>query len=125
MSCYLIEILEVILGRSFVYTNSNSMAAGKRKKTISRQIVVGPNAIKIVAIIICAILALVYLSQSTAGANRSVKVSDLDDKKGQLILEKERLEVEQTRLRSLKEIDNGIVEKNSLEPVTEVEHIEN
>src|SRR5574344_824292 len=106
------------MGRAFVYTNSNNIASGSRKKTISRQIVIGPNAIKFISVTICAILALVYLSQSTAGANRSVRVSDLEAKKGQLLLEKERLDVEQTRLRSLKEIDNGTVEKNALEPTT-------
>lgn len=113
------------MGRAFVYTNSNSFAAGVRKKTIGRQITIGPTTIKYVAISICAILALVYLTQSTAGANRSVKVSDLENQKSQLMLEKERLEVEQTRLRSLKEIDNGTVQANALESTGSVEHIGN
>ena len=104
------------MGRVLTMTNSNSMTTGVRKKTIGREIVIGPNAIKFVAIAIFAILALVYLAQSTAGANRSVKVRDLSDKKAQLQLEQERLEVEQTRLKSLKEIDSG-VEKPALEPV--------
>lgn len=104
------------MGRVLTMTNSNSVTAGVRKKTIGREIVIGPNAIKFVTIAIFAILALVYLAQSTAGANRSVKVRDLSDKKAQLQLEQERLEVEQTRLKSLKEIDSG-VEKPALEPV--------
>lgn len=104
------------MGRVLTMTNSNSTAIGARKKTIGREIVIGPNAIKFVSIAIFAILALVYLAQSTAGANRSVKVRDLSDKKAQLHLEQERLEVEQTRLKSLKEIDSG-VEKPTLEPV--------
>lgn len=104
------------MGRVLTMTNSNSTATGSRKKTIGREIVIGANAIKFVSIAIFAILALVYLAQSTAGANRSVKVRDLSDKKAQLQLEQERLEVEQTRLKSLKEIDNG-VEKPTLEPV--------
>jgi len=104
------------VGRVLTMTNSNSVTAGVRKKTIGREIVIGPNAIKFVTIAIFAILALVYLAQSTAGANRSVKVRDLSDKKAQLQLEQERLEVEQTRLKSLKEIDSG-VEKPALEPV--------
>lgn len=107
------------MGRVLTMTNSNSVAAGVRKKTIGREIVIGPNAIKFVTIAIFAILALVYLAQSTAGANRSVKVRDLSDKKAQLQLEQERLEVEQTRLKSLKEIDSG-VEKPALEPIKAV-----
>ena len=107
------------MGRVLTMTNSNSSATGARKKTIGREIVIGPNAIKFVSIAIFAILALVYLAQSTAGANRSVTVRDLSDKKAQLQLEQERLEVEQTRLKSLKEIDGG-VEKPVLEPVATI-----
>jgi len=103
------------VGRVFTATNSNSFTAGERKKTISRDIVIGPTAIKFIAIAIFSILALVYLAQSTAGANRSMKVRDLDTNKSQLELEKERLSVEQTRLKSLKEIDNG-VDKAALVP---------
>jgi hypothetical protein len=94
----------------------------RRHKTVNREIVIGPNAIKFVAIAICALLSLVYLTQSTAGANRSVRIRNLESKQADLQLEKERLEVEQTRLKSLKEIDNG-VEKNVLEPVSSVEHV--
>jgi len=104
------------VGRILTMTNSNSSTPGVRKKTIGREITIGPNAIKFVTIAIFAILALVYLAQSTSGANRSVVVRDLSDKKAALQLEQERLEVEQTRLKSLKEIDSG-VEKPALEPV--------
>lgn len=110
------------MGRVLTVTNSNSSASGVRKKTIGRELVIGPNAIKFVAVAIFAILALVYLAQSTSGANRSIKVRDFQDKKAELKLEKERLEVEQTRLKSLKEIDNG-VEKPTLEPISEVDHV--
>lgn len=102
------------MGRVLTVTNSNSINPGVRKKTIGREIVIGPNAIRFVAVAIFAILALVYLAQSTSGANRSVKIRDMEDKKTQLELEKQQLEVEQTRLQSLREIDGG-VEKPALE----------
>lgn len=107
------------MGRVFNVTNSNSNTSGVRKKTIGREIVIGPTAIKFVSIVIFGILAVVYLAQSTAGANRSIKVRDLEDNKAQLQLEKERLEVEQTRLKSLKEIDSGI-QQAPLEQVTTI-----
>ena len=110
------------MGRVLTFTNSNSVIRGARKKTISREITIGPTAIKFVAIAIFTILAMVYLAQSTAGANRSVKIRNLDEKNSQLLLEKERLEVEQTRLKSLREIDDG-VDKNALEPVAEIESL--
>lgn len=109
------------MGRIYTVTNSNSNKIGKKKKTVGREIVIGPNAIKFVAVGIFAILAIVYLTQSTAGANRSVKVRDLESKKAQLQLEKERLESEQTRLRSLREIDNGIEKPETvMEPVSSI-----
>jgi len=124
--CFTNSLLGGEVGRVLTITNSSHNMAGVRKKTIGREIVIGPNAIKFVAIAIFAILAIVYLTQSTAGANRSVKVGNLDDKKTQLQMEKERLEVEQTRLKSLKEIDGGITKPDQgtiLEPGTTVEHI--
>lgn len=110
------------MGRDFILTNSSDNALGKRKKTVGRQIVIGPNAIKFVTVVIVAVLAIVYLSQSTAGASRSLKVREIEDGKAQLDLQKERLEAEQTRLKSLREIDTG-VEKPILEPVTSIDHI--
>jgi len=98
------------------------MKQGVRKKTIRRDIVIGPNAIKFITIIIAAVLAVVYLGQSTAGAGRSIKIRDIENKKSDLMLERERLQTEQTRLKSLKEIDNNI-EKPSLEPVSGVNHL--
>ena len=113
------------MGRILTVTNSNSNISGRRKKTIGREIVIGSTAIKFVAIIILAILAIVYLNQSTAGANRSMKISDLESKKASLNLEKERLQSEQTRLKSLKEIDNGINKNGQvLEPGTGVNHLQ-
>ncbi len=119
------------MGRILTVTNSNNSFRGARKKTVGREIVIGQNAIKFIAVAICAVLAMVYLTQSTAGANRSVKIRDLDDKKQQLQLEKESLQVEQTRLNSLKEIDAKIEKKAEevvgqtgvLEEVKEVGHL--
>ncbi|MFA7253287.1 MAG: hypothetical protein WC107_01910 [Patescibacteria group bacterium] len=108
------------MGRGFVISNGSHAESNKKKKTIGRAIVIGPNAIKFVTITIIAILAVVYLSQSTAGASRSLKIRDIESKKEDLLLQKERLEAEQTRLRSLKEIDNGI-EKPAMEPVSSVD----
>ncbi len=112
------------MGRNFLVTRGNTIELGRKKKTISRSIAIGPNAVKFIALTIIAILAVVYLSQSTAGAGRSVKLRDLESAKDDLTLEKERLESEQTRLKALKEIDNG-VEKQVMEQVTNVNHIEN
>jgi len=110
------------VGRSFVITKSNSIELGRKKKTVSRSITIGPNAIKFITLTVIAVLAVVYLSQSTAGAGRSVNLREIQDSKDNLMLEKERLEAEQTRLKALKEIDGGI-KKQVMEPVDSVGHI--
>lgn len=110
------------MGRSYILTNSNSFETGTRKRTVGRQFAIGPNAIKFISLTIVAILAVVYLSQSTAGATRSVQIRDFESQKESLTLQKERLEAEQTRLRALKEIDNGIA-KQPLEQGATVGHL--
>lgn len=110
------------MSRDFIITDRNSIELGRKQKTVKSQLVIGPNAIKFITIIIAAVLAVVYLSQSTAGASRSVKIRDLESQKGSLLEEQERLEAEQTRLKALKEIDNGI-QKQPMEPVSSVGHV--
>ncbi len=110
------------MGRILTFTNSKVAQMGVRKKTVKREIVIGPNAIKFITLTIFAILALVYLSQSTEGANRSVKVTNTLDKKAELELKKERLEVEKVRLESLNQIDQNI-QQPTMEPVSSVDHL--
>ena len=110
------------MSRDFIVTRSNSNEAGRRKSTLERRFSVGPNAIKFVALTIVAILAVVYLSQSTAGAARSIKIRDFETAQSDLQLQKERLEAEQTRLSALKQIDAGI-EKQPLEATGQVQHL--
>lgn len=111
------------MGRMLTITNSSDAHLGVKKKAIKREIVIGPTAIKFITLAIFAILGLVYLTQATEGANRSIKVRDINDKKAEIELKRERLEVEKVRLQSLQQIDQN-VEKPSLEPISKVEHLE-
>lgn len=112
------------MARDFVITNSNTFALGQKKKTVTKGFVVGPNAIRFITLAILAILGVVYLSQSTAGASRSVRIRDLETNKSNLELQKEQLEMEQTRLQSLNQIDSGIA-KQPMDSVTTVAHPSN
>jgi len=111
------------LGRGYIITNSNTTDLGVKKTTLNRKMVIGPTAIRFVTVVIIAILAVVYLSQSTAGAGRSVKLREIEGKKSEMILERERLQTEQTRLKSLREIDKG-VNGGNIETIKEVGHLE-
>ena len=111
------------MGRMLTITNSTNNSLGIKKRTVRREIVIGPTAIKFVTLTIFAILALVYLTQSTAGANRSIKIQDINSKKTEMELKKERLEVEKVRLESLQQIDQQI-EKPTMEPISQVQHLD-
>ena len=104
-------------------TNSKESSLGIKKRSVKREVAVGNNAIKFVAIAVFGILALLYLTQATEGANRSMKIRDITDRKEELELKKERLEVEKVRLQSLQQIDQNI-EKPTMEPVSKVDHVE-
>ena len=93
------------MSRDFIVTNSNSTNRDIRRKTIKKEIVIGHKAIKFIALFVIAVLSVVYLSQSTAGAGRSMDIREIHSAKANLILERERMEAEQTRLRALSEID--------------------
>lgn len=97
-------------------TNSDDIKIGTRKRTISPKFGIGPNTLKIVVVVIFAAFALFYLSQSTQSTTRNYTISDLESQKNQIQSETERLEVEATRLKSLKEIESNTGRLN-LEPV--------
>lgn len=95
-------------------TNSNDNQYGIRKRTIGRELRIGPLSIQFVVIIILAALALLYLAQSTQGATKNYQVRELEDQKSKLQQENDRLEIESVRLKSLNEIKNS-AEKLNLE----------
>jgi hypothetical protein len=119
------------MGRILTITNSNDSSFGVKKKTIKPEIIIGPNAIKFVAVAVFAILALIFLTQSTAGVNRSVEVRDLNTTESNLKERASELQVEAQRLRSLGEIEKAQtedasanqVDENKLEPISQIEHI--
>ncbi|HOX40836.1 MAG TPA: hypothetical protein PK263_01415 [bacterium] len=110
------------MARDFTFTTSDVVDSGARKKTVDRRFFIGPNTIKFVSLAVLAVLAIVYLSQSTAGASRSMKTRELESEKNALDEKAKWLEVEATRYQSLREIDNA-VEKPVMEPVSSVDHL--
>ena len=110
------------MGRLLTITDSNETKFGIRKSAIKKDFMIGPNAIKFVTVAVFAVLALVYLTMSTAGANQGVEISELNNTQTNLELQKERMEAEVTRLKALSTIDEEF-KKVELEPVSQVEHI--
>lgn len=85
-------------------TKSNNQELGIRKRTINREFKLGPLSIQFVTIVILSALALLYLVQSTEGATKNYQIRELENKKSQLQDDKDRLEVESIRLKSINEI---------------------
>lgn len=112
------------MGRNFVVTRGSRSVLGRKKRTITKSIVIGPSAIKFITLTVIAVLAIVYLSQSTAGASRGIEVGKIQAAKDGLTLQEESLSAEQNRLKSLSSIDSG-TQKQVMEPVSGVNYVGN
>ena len=110
------------MSKMMFVTNSNDFQQGIKKRAIKREVIIGPTAIKFVTIAIVAVLLLIYLTQSTANASRSVKIREASDQKASYEEIEKRLEDEKTRLESLDRI-NRETEKVQMEPVSQVDHL--
>ena len=97
-------------------TNKNTIENGTRKRTIGRELKLGPLSVSFVMIVVLSALALFYLAQSTQSATNNYKIRELEDKKTLLNEENKRMEVEAVRLKSINEIkkstENGNLEEN-------------
>lgn len=88
-------------------TRANTWHSPYRKRTINSEIKLGPVSLKFVTVILIAIAALFYLSQSSQAAILKYKVMDLEDQKSKAQTDVKQLEVESARLKSLNEIKNN------------------
>lgn len=116
------------MGRDFVFTGSNTDQIGSKKRTIGRKFSIGPKASRFVAIIVFTALGIIYLTQSTQGADRSYKTRDLSSEKTQLLEQRDTLRIEESRLKSLNEIEKSInpapvPEEDKLAPTNQINYL--
>jgi len=107
--------------------NKDNTSKNFRKRTISREISVGPLTLKFITVIIIAALCILYLAQSTQGATQNYQLRELEQTKRELEKENERLGVEAVRLQALKNIDidkDKKEEEKDFEEISEVEYVE-
>lgn len=105
----------------------NKREANYRKRTISREISVGPLTLRFITVIIIAALCILYLAQSTQGATQNYELRELEQTKQEIEKENERLEVEAVRLQALKDVDvnrDKKDEEKEFEETTKVEYVE-
>jgi hypothetical protein len=109
------------MGRLLTITNSNATKFGVRKRTVKPELRVGPVSLTFISIAIACILALFYLSQANQAAIKGYDIKSLEDKRVEIITEREQLEVEAASLQSIKEIESKM-EINSMVPAKQINY---
>lgn len=102
-------------------TKNNTWEPGFRKRTIQKEIKIGPVSLKFITIALLAIGALFYLAESSQASSSQYKIMQLKDSQNQMEARSKDLEVEAARLKSLNEIKNssqamGLEENASANP---------
>ena len=102
-------------------TKTNTWEPGLRKRTIQKELKIGPVSVKFITIALLAIAALFYLAESSQASSQKYKIMQLQDAKNQVEANSKDLEVEAARLKSLNEIKNssqtlGLEENSSATP---------
>jgi len=86
---------------------TNTWEPGFRKRTIQKELKIGPISLKFVTIALLAVAALFYLAESSQAASQKYKIMQLEDSKKEVEVQSKELEIEAVRLKSLNEIKNS------------------
>jgi Tfp pilus assembly protein PilN len=85
-------------------TNGTIVQSGVRRRTIQRQVSLGPVTLRIVTIIVFAAAALIALAQSTTSATKAYELTKADRAVAQEQQKVNEMETEATRLQALQSI---------------------
>lgn len=88
-------------------TNGRMVQTGTRRRTISRQVSLGPISLRLVTVVIIAAAALVALAQSTQSATKNYQAEELKAQVAEKQKDVEEKQFEAARLNSLKAITNS------------------
>ncbi|MFH1749661.1 MAG: hypothetical protein ABH837_02085 [bacterium] len=90
---------------SRVLTLSRCGYIGKKAKHSTGEVTkFGPMSLRIIAVVVLTMLALLYLAQSQAGVTKGYEIKDLETQKAQIIEKNEELNIHASKLRSIKNI---------------------
>lgn len=94
----------------------------KFNREYKRSFKMGKLTLSFLGVALLFILSLLYLSQSNKMALKGYDIASLEKEKQELLAERERLEVESTRLQSISEIEKGL--KNSgMVPIKKINYV--
>lgn len=101
----------------------NSRGVKRRQRTIQKQsVAMGPAALKFVTIFVLALLTIIYLVQSTKGSTKQMDVTKLEDQAAVLKNERQDIEIEAIRLKSLQNLKTNL-DTAGFEQVTKTEDL--
>ncbi len=101
----------------------NEVMGHQNQQQIKQQIKLGPKSLRFITIIFFSGLILFYLAQTTQGATKKYEMNDLINKKEELLTQKEQLEVEAAKLKSIQKIEEGVKDSNMV-PIKEIERLD-
>lgn len=84
---------------------------------------IGPVSVGFIAIVLLFILSMLYLAQSNKIAVRGYEIRELEERQVELLREREQLEVEAARLKSIQEIQKG-ASSSKMEPTKKINYVE-
>lgn len=86
-------------------------------------LIIGRASFLVIGLGIAFMIGLLYLSQSNAIAVKGASLTDLEDRKAKLEEERDRLQIEATRLQSIQEIEKELESKDTKTRYVPVEKI--
>lgn len=95
----------------------------KFNQNTSSGLILGRASGVVVSIGLIFMLGLLYLSQSNAIALKGYSLSELEKRKEELTAEKERLQIEATRLQSIQEIQKSTNSSSKFVPTTKINYL--
>lgn len=110
------------MSRPISLIKNNATGSDDRKRTIERELKVGPVTLRALTVASIASLLLFYLAQTTQSATKQYEIQELERHKQELSNEVDRLELEALRLQSLRTIEDSV--GDSLQPVENVKTVE-
>lgn len=97
-------------------TQNKKWQRGTRKRTIRKELKLGPMSVKFVTIALMAIVGCFYLSQSAQASSQKYQIMQATSQKQELESKTKDLEVEAARLKSLTEIKKT-AQNDDFEPI--------
>jgi hypothetical protein len=93
-------------------SRSNSWEVGTRKRTVKKELKIGPVSVKFITIALLALGALFYLAQSSQGASEKYQIMQLSESNQNLVDQTKDLQVEAARLKSLDQVKKSTQNSN-------------